>query len=726
MIKDNFYIDRVFLEKEYEDSVWNGGISEEALKYECEKLKNTEKTLPEIKANIISFILRNADVSVHPLGLFADKINHCGITESLKWERKAEVERTAMKGLLDENKPLTDARVFTSDVDFGHTCPDWKYILKNGISGILNDINSHLKNAEGCDPKFKFYSCSKVVYEAIKVYLSRLADEAESLSENGGKNTSLIASSLRKLTVSAPETLHEAMQLIFIWYFLQQMLDAVYIRSLGGLDTLLYPYYKHDIENGIITEKEARTMIKYFLIKMGAKRAIANIPFYLCGSDENGCDLTNPLTHIILDEYISLDIEDPKIHIRCHKNLDKTVIMKVLESIRAGKNSFVFMNDEVVESSLKKIGVTEKDARSYTIVGCYEPSADGEIPCTCAGRVNIPQVLMLTLTDGYDIFSQSRLLPSFGAEPKTFEEFLHRFYKNLGSVCLSCMDIISGYEHSYMDICPSPIFSASWSDCMEKGLDVYAGGARYNNSSVCAFGLATAVDSLAVIKRAVYDKKLLTLSELTDILKNDWRGSEKLRAEILNSYPKYGNGIKDVDNMASELVAHLSNMINNKPNGRNGVFRLGLFSIDWRFWFGETTPATPDGRLSGETISKNMSASLGFDKNGVTALINSVTSIDYSAVPNGTVLDVLLHHTSVSGDDGLISLYGLLMAYIKKGGGAIQFNILNPDTLRAAQLAPERYRTLQVRLCGWNVHFVDLSRKEQDEFIRQTEHMEAV
>ncbi len=725
MITDNFERDRELLEKEYSENSWKKGICTSELLRKCEDIKRSDKNLTVKKAKLIDTILRYAEIDVSPYSLFADKINHANITDSFKWERKMAVEADKLSGVLDRSRALVDARVFTSDVDFGHTCPDWAYILDNGLPGILKNIEKHLEKTHHNSEEYEFYSSAEIVYSAAIVYVSRLADEAERLSKCGNENMLLLSGSLRALTKRAPETLHEAMQMIFIWYMLQQHIDAVYVRSVGRLDGLLYKYYIRDIENGIITEIEARTLIKYFLLKMGAKKAIANIPFALCGSDENGNDVTNPLTFMILDEYIALNIEDPKIHIRCHKNIDENVIRKVLCSIRDGKNSFVFMNDGIVEGALVKMGASFEDARRYSIVGCYEPCAYGEIPCTCAGRINIPQAVMLTLNDGFDILSQKQMLPKCGKSPDSFDAFLLRFYEILGILSDKCIILINEYERNYMDICPSPIFSASDKSCMENGKDIYAGGARYNNTSVNAFGLATSVDSLMAIKKAVYDDKLLSLDAMSEILKNNWKGSELLRKRIENTFPKYGNGHKAADALAKEIVSVLDKQINGKPNGRGGAYRLGLFSIDWRFEFGKLTPATPDGRPSGETLSKNMCPTLGCDKNGVTSLINSVTKIDYTSVPNGTVLDVLLHSSAVSGEDGLSAMEGLLSAYLAKGGGAIQFNVLDPAVLRDAQGNPDKYKTLQVRLCGWNVHFVNLSSKEQNEFIRQAEDVGA-
>ncbi len=723
---DYFLRDREYLLNEYEHNIWQNGVSQDVLIKETDKIKNTSsgKSVQEIKSLMIEYILTNAQVEVNENSLFADKINHMDIMESFKQSQK-EIIKEDME-LPCKYKDFEDAFVFTGDVDFSHTCPDWETVLGLGLVGILSKIQNKLSGISENDKEYEFYTSLERVYKAAVIYVTRLADEAEEKYALGkNENMRLIADSLKNLSADAPKTLHEALELIFIYYTLQQHLDATNVRSLGGLDTLLYPFYESDIKKGILCEKEVRVLLKYFMAKMSAKKAIANIPFYLCGRDNAGNDLTTGLTHIILEEYIALGIDDPKIHIRWHENTDKKVAETVLKSIREGKNSFVFMNDDIVEKGLIKIGASPLDARKYTIIGCYEPAASGEVPCSCAGRINIAHIVMLTLTNGIDLLSQKQLLEKDEHPIYSFEDFFERLKRNIKYISKASMDLISEYERNYPKIHSSPFFSSTFEECINKGADVYEGSAKYNNSSVCAFGLATAVDSLLVIKKAVFEEKILSLRELTDILSENWEGSEGMRMKFANLYPKYGNNNEEADKIMLDICREFEKAVNGKPNGRNGVFRLGLFSIDWRHFFGESTPATPDGRFAGSTISKNLCAVLGCDREGVTSLINSVAKIDHTNVPNGGVLDVLLHYSAVSGDAGFMSLMGLMTAYFKKGGSSIQFNVLNPEELKRAQENPEKYKTLQVRLCGWNVYFVDLSKEEQDEFIRQTEHMGA-
>lgn len=218
----------------------------------------------------------------------------------------------------------------------------------------------------------------------------------------------------------------------------------------------------------------------------------------------------------------------------------------------------------------------------------------------------------------------------------------------------------------------------------------------------------------------MFEDGKLTVEELTDILRSDWNDREPLRLLIKNKYPKFGQGNDYVDRIAVRITEVLSHAVSGKPNCKGGKWRLGLFSIDWRWEFGEKTAASADGRISGETLSQNTSASFGADKDGATAHLLSVSRIDTSKTPNGAIVDIDLHSSAVRGENGINALVASLLSYFKLGGFAVHYNVLDTEVLIAAKKDPERYPSLQVRLCGWNVLFSSLSDAEKDEFIRRS------
>ena len=405
------------------------------------------------------------------------------------------------------------------------------------------------------------------------------------------------------------------------------------VRTLGRLDVLLTPFYENDIKNGTYTESEIKEMIKFFLHKFWVAKVPFDLPLCLGGLDENGNEVTNEVTYLIAETYNELDIHSPKIHIRVSKKTPDSFLSLILSYIRGGNSSFVFVNDDVAVKALMNVGIEQKDALDYVPIGCYEPAVWGkEIGCTGNGGLNLAKAIEYAITDGVDLKSGVQAMPKRG-EVKCFDDFLSavKFYITL--MCEQSLGYISSIEKYYDEINPDPILSAMYEDSVRRGVDVYEGGAKYNNSSMYFYCLASLVDSLAAVKRLVYDQKLISFEGLCELLKNNWQGGEGLRLRALNLKEKYGNSDSLADKLTTEITDFCASLVNSKPNGRGGVFKAALFSIDRYVRLGEQTMATPDGRLAGEILSKNLCSTVSMDKNGITALIHSVTKIDHSKFP---------------------------------------------------------------------------------------------
>jgi formate C-acetyltransferase len=462
-------------------------------------------------------------------------------------------------------------------------------------------------------------------------------------------------------------------------------------------------------------------LLSSYMKEIDLLKAPSNIPFAICGTDENENDLTNELSYIWLDIYEKAQTNNTKLHVLCSEKTPTDIIEKALRCVRDGNNSIVFLSDERVITSLEKQGAEHNDAVNYHIVGCYECGAEGELTCSCNARVNVPKALELALNGGRDM--QTNRLIGLETERKieSYEDLVLEFERQLRYCCECAMKITGFYESHYREIHSSPFLSGTYASALEKGGDLYCDyTAKYNNSSLNALGLATATDSLAAIRKLVYEDKTLSLDELTETLKSDWKDREPLRRLVKNKYPKYGQGNRQVDDIAKRIVDVLSDTVSYKENVRGGNWRLGLFSIDWRWAFGEKTAASADGRHSGETLSQNASASFGADKEGATAHLISGASVDTTKTPNGTIIDIDLHSSAVRGENGIKALLTSLKTYFKLGGFAVQYNIMDTEILKDAKRNPEKYPTLQVRLCGWNVLFSTLSEKEKDEFIARS------
>ena len=603
--------------------------------------------------------------------------------------------------------PGKRAHAFSGDRDFGHTTTEWDTVVRLGIFGLRDRLADCL--AVCSDRRARFYSNLLRVWDAVLVFMLRAADEAE----HAGKTR--IADSLRLLTTRAPETLFEAVQTIFVYYSLQMSFDGSILRTLGRLDSTLFPFFEKE-------EREAALgLIDDMMYEADALRVGSNLPFALGGSDTDGKPLWNELSQIILESYVKVPSSNVKLHLLCTDAMPERILDTAFRAIRDGKNSIVMMSDKTVIKSIEKLGAKHEDAVNYHVVGCYECGAKNELTCSCNALVNIPKAVEYALTGGVDMLTGDQVgLPNCGGL-ETFDDFFYEFRRQLLWLTKCAMRSTELQDRHYPKLHSAPILSATYDSCVESGRDLYSGfGARYNNSSLNAIGLATAVDSLAAIRKLVYEDNEMPLDELTDILKSDWKDNELLRLRIKNRFPKYGVGDKKTDSLARGILDILGGAVDGTPNVKGGVWRLGTFSIDWRWDYGAHTAASADGRRSGETISQNTSASFGADKEGAAAHLISAASIDMSRTPNGSIVDIDLHSSAVAGDNGINALIASLKTYFELGGFAVHYNVLNTEVLEKAKARPEDYPNLQVRLCGWNVLFSSLSEKEKDEFIARS------
>lgn len=729
MIWGNFEKDRAEIASLYDVRKWDetSGVTPEALLDECLSIeKEYADNRMLAKTKMLETVLHKAQLDVREGDFFPERLRHDYIITRIRdrWIRSLRHEKKSLNDVIEKYDAEVEGLAFTGSLDLGHCSPDWDAVMTLGLPGLLARAKAAKENGEKTAEQDLFYNCVITTLESAIHLVGRFADATAKL---GGEKMLFISDSLRSLTVGAPRDLLAAMQLSMIFYNLQTHVEGEAIRSVGGLDRLFYPFYKRDIESGKLTKEQARELFRYYFHKFHSMHITANIPFFLGGRLPDGSSGINELSYLIVEEYTALDIHDPKIHIRWYDEMPDEFLQLVLRSIRMGRSSFVFVNDNVIEKALIGIGDSPEDARNYTVIGCYEPCALGkEMPWTCAGRINMSKALLTVLYAGVDPYLD-RPIGSVRADPdsyKTFDEFYTAVKAQIKSLIDATMEKICAVE----DYCPyvsqAPLLSSTFASAIERGRDVYDGGAVYSNSSIVVFSVASTVDALTAVKKLVYDQKRMTLSELAEILKNNWEGHELLLREVRQAFPKYGNGIAEVDAYGKDIVDYVASEINGKPNHRGGVFRLGLFSIDYRIAFGERMTASPDGRKHGEMLSKNMCAVTAMDKEGVTALIRSATSVDYTKVPDGTVLDIMLHSSAAEGESGLMAMSALVKTNMQRGGFAIQMNVLSPDVLRAAQKEPEKYKTLQVRLCGWNVYFVELTEAEQNDLIRQCENAE--
>ena len=519
MLWNTFYENQEHLNNQYLNPQWitNSGLAPEVLETGANTLiKNMEgQPKPLVKAKVFDYILRNGRIDVDPTDWFQDRIEHRDIIRNLRkiWWRY--VDDTYMAEIHTHERTAWSLGAFYSGADFSHTSPDWNSLLELGIPGLLKNIrdkrNSKSNMEKLTEDETVFYEASEIVYQAVIAFFLRLAAWSEKMMETNQDNRErllICTQSLKNLAVRAPETMHEALQLGIIYYELQEM-EGENVRSHGGFDRLYYRFYDHDIKFNRYTLEQERELIRFFYSKLNANRFSAGRPFYLGGILPNGEDAVNSLTYDALDIYNELGLPYIKIHIRVHSGTSDDLLKKALGYIRGGNNSIVFIHDETVITALMRTGVSLTEAREYIPIGCYEPAVMGlEVPCTCNSFINTTKAVELTMHGGIDPLTELRLSASTGCtDYASFEEFYGAVKKQLESMVKTAMDIILGYEKHYMEINPSPLFSGALADCVDKGRDAYAGGARYNNSAVIFGGLGSTVDSLIALRKFVFENK---------------------------------------------------------------------------------------------------------------------------------------------------------------------------------------------------------------------------
>jgi pyruvate-formate lyase len=732
--------DREHLEAQYHDPPWDeeSGWPLERLQEEAGRLVAVAESRGDprilIKARVFELCLDHGRIEVDPRDWFADRLQHGDLVVSLRNRWAAEVTQAELLETAEAAKTARALGMYRAGPNFSHTAPDWERVLSLGLPGLLEHARQTRRRRETAgdltDDERAFYETVETVYAAFMRFIHRLADGAEKQARVHPEHSErmlAVSGTLRAIATRPPETLHGALQLAYLCHELMQM-EGESVRSMGHFDRLYQRFYRADLDNGVRTREQQQELIKYYFIKHFARTdGLAYGKNHVFGGiDVDGSDATNELTYAALEAYVQMRTVDPKLSIRVHEGSPDRLLREVAEAIRGGCTSFVFANDEVGIAGLIRRGVPEEEARSYILMGCYEPAVLGrEVPCSGSQWVNIAKALEWALHDGVDPLTGRQMGPRTGAasEFESFEDVYAAFRTQLTHLLQSGMDVQLQYERRWARMNSSPLLSGTMIECVERGRDISDAGAKYNNTGVCVASVASTVDALTAIRRWVFERDEITLPSLVEALDADWAGEELLRLRVLRDREKFGNDCERPDRLAREITDHVAQVINNTANERGGSFCAGLNSIDHCLWFGEATGALPDGRRAHEPLSKNLSAVTGMDRDGVTALINSVTTIDFTRFPNGSVLDVMLHPSAVQGEEGLEALVGLIRGYFAQGGFAIQFNIFDAETLREAQQHPERHANLQVRVCGWNVHFVNLSEVEQDIFIEQAQSL---
>jgi len=627
----------------------------------------------------------------------------------------------------------------------GDSSPGYDIILfKKGILGIKTEAEEHLANlavtGEEMNEKKNFYQASIEICEGILTYAKRLSEYALELAEkesNPVRKAELEKISEVNIRVPAnpPETFHEALQSIWTIQSLFLLEENQCSTSLGRVDQYILPCYENDIKNGNITEQQAFELMGCFMIKCSeiiwytpgatAKYFAGYMPFInMCigGVKRDGGDGTNDLTYLIMEAVRQIKIYQPTLACRIHNLSPQKYLEKIVELIQAGGGMPACHFDDAHIKMMLRKGYSFEDARDSSLMGCVEPQKSGKVhQWTAGGFTQWPITIEMAMNSG--------VLKSYGDKQwldtgdindfNTFEEFEGAVKKQLDYLIdINCRGTVI-IEKVFRDVTPTPYMSIFMDGCMENGRDVMAGGAvMYEGPGTIFAGLATYVDSMAAIKKLVYEDKKYTLAQIKEAMDANWEGYEQIHRDCLNA-PKYGNDDNYADMIAKEIVDYTEA----KMNSYKSLYARqihGTLSQSFNTPLGEMIGATPDGRAAYAPLSDAMSPSQGADKKGPTAVIKSVSKINVESMSLGMAHNFKVSKGFLDGTEGKNAIIALLRTSSIMGNGEMQFNCVDNATLIDAQKHPEKHRDLIVRVAGYCAFFVELCKEVQDEIISRT------
>ncbi|QEK11463.1 choline trimethylamine-lyase [Crassaminicella thermophila] len=627
----------------------------------------------------------------------------------------------------------------------GDSNPGYDVILmKKGMLDIQNEAKEYLSKLSYENPedieKIYFYKSVIETTEGVMIYAKRLSEYAAELAEketNPKRKAELqkISEINKRVPAHKPSTFWEAIQAVWTVESLLVVEENQTGMSIGRVDQYMYPFYKADIESGRMTEYEAFELVGCMLIKMsemmwitseGASKFFAGYqPFVnMCvgGVTREGLDATNDLTYLLMDAVRHVKIYQPSLATRIHNKSPKKYLKKIVEVIRSGMGfPACHFDDAHIKMMLAK-GVSIEDARDYCLMGCVEPQKSGRLyQWTSTGYTQWPICIELVLNRGVPLWYGKQVCPDMGDLDnfKTYEDFEKAVKEQIKYITklTSIATVISQRVHR--ELAPKPLMSIMYEGCMEKGKDVSAGGAMYNfGPGVVWTGLATYVDSMAAIKKLVYDEKKYTLHELNEALKADFVGYEQIRNDCLKA-PKYGNDDDYADLIATDLI-NFTEMEHRKYKTLYSVLSHGTLSISNNTPFGQLTGASANGRKAWTPLSDGISPTQGADFKGPTAIIKSVSKMACDNMNIGMVHNFKLMAGLLDTPEGEEGIIALLRTACIFGNGQMQFNYLDNKTLIEAQKNPDQYRDLIVRVAGYSAFFVELCKDVQDEIISRT------
>lgn len=664
------------------------------------------------------------------------------------WENRS-LRHKILNNIGDEWKRCYEAGIFTEFMEQrgpGHTVGGDLFYKKGFLQLKQEAQNSidrldFMNDREALSKKHQL-EAMKIACDAIIIYAKRYSEYAREMAEkeeNTARKQELltIAHNCEVVPANPPQNYYQAIQMYwFVHIGVTTELNPWDAFSPGRLDQHLYPFYKVDVAEGSLDDDKALELLECLWVKFNNQPAPPKVGITLKESSTytdfanintggiapDGSDGVNEVSYLILDCMDEMRLLQPSSNVQISRKTPQSFVKRACEISRKGWGQPAFYNTEAIVQELLNAGKTLEDARKGGTSGCVETGAFGNEAYILTGYMNLPKIVELTLTNGYDVVSKQQLGLQTGdpRDFKSYEELFDAYRKQVEyfiDIKIKGNNIIENIYAQYM---PVPFLSLVTNDCITNGKDYNAGGARYNTNYIQGVGIGTITDSLSAIKYNVFDNKKFTMDEMLKAVENNFEGYEEIHNLVCNKTPKYGNDDDYADEIMRSVFDLYHDTVTGRPNMKGGKYRINMLPTTCHVYFGEVMIASPNGRLAHKPVSEGISPEKGADTKGPTAVIKSCSKMDHLST-GGTLLNQKFAPAVVAGETGLDQMANLVRTYFNMDGHHIQFNVIDRETLIDAQKNPQDYKDLIVRVAGYSDHFHNLSRELQDEIIGRTD-----
>ena len=636
-----------------------------------------------------------------------------------------------------------------------HIAADYESLLKKGLKDYERRAKEYQENLDLTDPdaldKYQFYDAVLVVIDAVKNFAGRYADLAKELAEKaeGQRKEELLKISeiCSKVPYEPAQNFREAIQSIWFVQLILQIESNGHSLSFGRLDQYLNPYLEKDLQEGRITEDRAVELFTNLWVKAMTVNKVrsqshtfssAGSPMYqnvtIGGQTRQGEDAVNKASYLILKSVAQSRLPQPNLTVRYHKNINQDFMDQALEVVKIGFGMPAFNSDEVIIPSFISYGVEKEDAYNYSAIGCVETAVPGKWGYRCTGMsyVNFPRTLLVTMNEGVDPTSGKVFAKNYGAfiDMESFEDLMNAVKETLKEFTRASVIIENAIDIASERATPDILCSTLTDDCLARGKTIKEGGAVYDFISGLQVGIADMADSLAAIKKLVYEEGKISREELLQALRSDFEGDrgEEIRQMLINDAPKYGNDNDYVDNLVVEVYNTYLDEVAKYPNTRygkgpiGGIRYGGTSSISANVGQGLSTMATPNGRHAKTPLAEGCSPAHSMDTSGPTAVFKSVSKLPTRRITGGVLLNQKVTPAMVASKENTKKLEMLIRTFFNKlEGYHVQYNVVDKETLIDAQKNPEKHKDLIVRVAGYSAFFNVLSKATQDDIIGRTE-----